>query len=132
MKMAIAAAAAVAAMLASAPALAQSSCLQIGRIWSWNAADNKTLIVEDDLHQKFKLSLMSTCIGLQFKERVGFKSLGSTRLSCLSRGDDVIVNQLGGMGGQRCPISAIVAYTPEMQKADAAAAAAKKAGGGAQ
>lgn len=121
--------AALAAVLIAASAQAQPACLQIGRIYSWNAPDNRTLIVEDDLHHKFKVSLMSPCIGLQFKERVGFKSPGATRLSCLSRGDDVLVNQMGGLGALRCPISSIVAYTPEMQKADEAAAAAKKAGG---
>jgi len=129
MKLALAATAGLAALLASASAPAQPDCLQIGRIYSWNAPDNRTLIVEDDLHRKFKVSLMSPCIGLQFKERVGFKSLGATQLSCLSPADDVIIHQMGGMGSLRCPIKSIVAYTAEMQKADAAAAAAKKASG---
>jgi hypothetical protein len=38
--------------------------------------DNKTLIVEDDTHQKFKMTLMGYCPNLAFKERVGFKSIG--------------------------------------------------------
>ena len=103
------------------------ACLRFGEIYSWNALDNKTLIVEDNWHNKFKMSLMGYCPGLKFKERVGFKSPGSIRISCMSPGDDVIVNQFG-TGAQRCPISSITAYTPDMEKADKAAKAAKEKG----
>jgi hypothetical protein len=113
------------ALLATAPATAAPSCLMVGQIWSWNAPDNKTLIVEDNWHSKWKLSLMGTCINLTFKERVGFKAFGGTHLSCLSKGDDVLVRNPGFP--QRCPISDIVPYTPQMEAADKAAAAAKKA-----
>jgi hypothetical protein len=113
------------ALLATAPATAAPSCLMVGQIWSWNAPDNKTLIVEDNWHSKWKLSLMGTCINLTFKERVGFKAFGGTQLSCLSKGDDVLVRNPGFP--QRCPISDIVPYTPQMEAADKAAAAAKKA-----
>lgn len=116
------------ALLATTPAMAASSCLQIGQIWSWNAPDNKTLIVEDNWHQKWKLSLMATCINLSFKERVGFQTIGGfTGLSCLSKGDNVLVRNPGFP--QRCPITSIVPYTPQMDAADKAAAAAKKAQG---
>ncbi len=113
------------ALLATAPAMAAPSCLQVGQIWSWNAPDNKTQIVEDNWHAKWKLSLMGTCINLTFKERVGFKAFGGTQLSCLSKGDDVLVRNPGFP--QRCPITSIVPYTPQMEAADKAAAAAKKA-----
>ena len=115
------------AMLCAGPAFAQPDCLQFGRIYSFNAPDNKTLIVEDDLHQKFKLSLFGTCIGLNFKENVGFKSRGAMQLTCMSAGDSVIVQQ-NGIGPQNCPIRTIVPYTAEMQKADEAAAAARANG----
>jgi hypothetical protein len=103
---------------------APRACLRFGEIYSWNAPDNYTLIVEDNLHKKFKVRLMSYCPNVTFKERVGFRSPGSMDLSCMSPGDDVIVNQFGA-GPQRCPISSITAYTPAMEKADKAAAAAK-------
>jgi hypothetical protein len=115
------------AVLASAPALAAPSCLQLGQIYSWNAPNDKTLIVEDNWHQKFKLSLLGPCMNLTFKERVGFKSFGGTELSCLSKGDSVLVREPGFP--QRCPIVDIVPYTPQMESADKAAAAAKKAQG---
>ncbi|HUO91607.1 MAG TPA: DUF6491 family protein [Rhizomicrobium sp.] len=114
------------AVLVSAPAMAAPSCLQIGQIYSWNAVNDKTLIVEDNWHQKWKLSLMAPCINLTFKERVGFQSIGGFGgLTCLSKGDNVIVRNPGFP--QRCPITSIVAYTPQMEAADKAAAAARKA-----
>lgn len=106
---------------------APRACLRFGEIYSWNAPDNYTLIVEDNLHKKFRVRLMSYCPNVTFKERVGFRSPGSMDLSCMSPGDDVIVNQFGA-GPQRCPISSITAYTPAMEKADKAAAAAKAQG----
>ncbi|HEX3944372.1 MAG TPA: DUF6491 family protein [Rhizomicrobium sp.] len=124
--------AAIVATAAALPGIAQTpqtaapnTCLRFGEIYSWNAPDNRTLIVEDNLHRKFKLSLMGYCPNVTFKERVGFRSRGAMRLTCMSAGDDVVVNNMGS-GSQRCPIQSIVAYTPAMQKADEAAAAAKQ------
>lgn len=116
---------AAATALGSSSAFAGPACLELGRIWSWNVLDNKTLIVEDDTHQKFKMSLMGYCPNLQFKERVGFKSIGGSDLTCLSKGDDVLVRDIGMLN--RCPITDIVPYTPAMEAADKAAAAAAKA-----
>ncbi|HTW35473.1 MAG TPA: DUF6491 family protein [Rhizomicrobium sp.] len=114
------------ALLVSAPAFAVPSCLQIGQIWNWHALNDKTRIVEDNWHQKWKLSLMGTCINLTFKERVGFQSIGGFGgLTCLSKGDNVLIRNPGFP--QRCPITDIVRYTPQMEAADKAAAAAKKA-----
>ncbi len=104
---------------------APRACLEFGEIYNWDALDNRTLIVEDNLHRKFRVSLLAYCPNLTFKERVGFRSPGAMRLTCLSPGDSVIVNNLGA-GFQRCPIKSIEAYTPAMQKADEAAAAAKR------
>jgi hypothetical protein len=117
------AAAQTAASSATTPAA--PACLRFGEIYSWSAIDNRTLIVEDNLHQKFKVSLMGYCPNLAFKERVGFRSAGAVRLTCMSPGDNVVVNNRGA-GFQRCPIQSIEAYTPGMQKADEAAAAAAK------
>jgi hypothetical protein len=127
MKWILAAAAALAA-LAATGAMADPGCLQLGRIWTWNAPDNKTLIVEDDIHQKFKLSLAGYCPDLQFKERIGFKVYDGSALTCMARGDWIAVRKPGLDG--RCPIASIVPYTAEMQKADEAAAAAKATGSG--
>jgi len=116
--------AAALAGLVAAPAAAQQgdkpetpqACLQIGRIWSWNAPDNRTLIVENDTHQKFKLDLMGYCPGLTFKERLAFRSIGGMYLSCITPGDVVFFHDVGME--TRCVISKVSAYTPAMEKAD--------------
>jgi len=113
-------------LLLAGPAFASPNCLEISQIYNFNAPDNKTLVVEDNTHNKFKVSLMGYCQGLTFKEGIAFKSVGGTGLSCLAAGDNVLVHNFG-TGGQRCPIRSVVPYTAEMQKADADAAAAKKA-----
>ncbi len=122
-----------AALLLSTPVLAQNSpgaaptrntCLMVGQIWSWRAPNDRTLIVEDNWHNKFKLTLMVPCQNLTFKERVGFKAFGGTQLSCLSKGDSVFVRNPGFP--QNCPIREIVPYTPQMEQMDKAAEAAKQ------
>jgi hypothetical protein len=118
-------AALAAALLLSGPAMAASTCLRQSEIYNWNSLNDRTVIVEDNFHQKFKLSLLSPCLNMQFKERLGFKTFGGTALSCISRGDYVIAGS--EIGPQHCPISKIEPYTPEMEKADKDAAAAAKA-----
>lgn len=113
-------------VLMATPALPNPSCLELGRVYNWKVVDNKTLIVEDDLHQKFKVSLMGYCPALPFNETLGFKVIGGTQLSCISRGDEIISHQ-HPLGAFHCPVTNIVPYTPEMEKADKAAAAAKAA-----
>ena len=98
-------------------------CLQIGRIWSWHAPNNKSLIVESDTHKKYKVDLMGYCPGLTFKEALAFKSIGGMSLSCITPGDVVFFHDVGME--TRCVISKVSAYTPEMEKADKAAKAAK-------
>ena len=113
--------------LAGVPAHASKTCLQIGQIDSWDVRpDNKSLIVRDEFHNRFKVTLLGTCPTLGFKERVGFKSQGTTQLDCLSVGDQIIERNFG-TGSQVCPIRAVEPYTPEMEKADMEAAAAAKA-----
>ncbi|HEY4123886.1 MAG TPA: DUF6491 family protein [Rhizomicrobium sp.] len=115
------------AVLATPPAFAASRCLQVGQIYNFKALDDKTLIVEDNFHSKFRVSLLGTCPGLTFKEGIGFKTFGPhTSLSCVSGGDSIVTRNMG-TGGQRCAIQRVEPYTAEMMKADADAAAAKAA-----
>jgi hypothetical protein len=113
------------ASLLSPPALADRMCLQRSQIYNWNAQNDRTIIVEDMLHKKYKLSLMVSCQHLQFHQRLGFKTFDPSALACVSRGDSVISGT--EIGPQTCPIKTIEAYTPDMEKADKDAAAAAKA-----
>ena len=69
---------ALAATLA-APAMAQPNCLRIGEIYDWKAMGDRTVIVEDNFHQKFKLDLLGECTGLSFKLAIAFASRGAWR-----------------------------------------------------
>jgi hypothetical protein len=126
-EMAVTRALLVAGMLALAvmPVSANSGCLELMRVWSFDVLNNRTLIVEDELHEKFKLDLMGYCPALPFKETLGFKVIGGTGLTCISKGDEVISHDIGKR--YDCPISNIQPYTPAMESADKAAASAKAA-----
>jgi hypothetical protein len=119
------------ALLGGQAMAADHACLRVGQIYDWKAKDNSTLIVEDTFHRKFKVDLLGSCINLTFKQRIGFSSPGGTSLSCLSSGDSVFFHD-SAIGQQKCAVKAVSDYTPEMEKADAAAEAAKKAGNAAQ
>ena len=126
MKRFISMAAAAAGLWAALPAhAADQACLQIGQVYDFKPVPgNRSLIVTDRLRKKFKLTFMGQCNDLQFNLGLGFKSFGTGQLSCLARGDYVISRNVVGPP-YRCPIQTIEPYTPDMERADAAAAAAK-------
>lgn len=115
----------LAAALLVTPALANGRCLQQSQIYSWKALNDKTLIVEDNFHDKFKVSLMVHCQHLEFHQTLAFKTFSNTALACVSRGDEVLSGT--PIGPQHCPITKIEPYTADMEKADKAAADAAKA-----
>lgn len=106
--------------LAPLPANAQHPCLRVGYIWNWRTINNRTLVVEDNWHQKFRVGLIGICNNLQFHERLAFDSVGGMRLSCLEPGDEVISRDFG-TGPERCAVTHVELYTPEMERADHAA-----------
>ncbi|HEY6578904.1 MAG TPA: DUF6491 family protein [Rhizomicrobium sp.] len=109
--------AAIGFALCALPAQADSNCLQVGRIWSWKPLNDRTLIVEDQLYEKFKVGLEGYCPRLPFKLGLQFKSLsGINGLDCLRRGDEVVSQDIGVH--YTCPIMSIAPYTPAMEKAD--------------
>jgi hypothetical protein len=111
-------------VLLAASARAETACLQVGRIWNWKPLDKHTLIVEDEVHRKFKVGLTGFCPALPYKLGLGFKANGGVSgLDCLRKGDEVISHDIGVP--YNCTIMSVVPYTPAMEKADLAAAAAK-------
>ena len=103
-----------------------ASCLEPIRLYSWNVVNDRTVIVTDSARRNYKVSLMPGCFDLKFAFRLGFKAFSPSRLSCMARGDYVLAPGAAGMPRQQCPIDSIVAYTPEMQHADAVAKALDK------
>lgn len=114
-------AAALAAMVPSA-ASAYESCLREDQIYNWHALNDRTLIVENEIHQKFKLSLIGTCQNLSYYQRLGFKAVGGLGISCLTPGDMVISHDFA-TGPQHCAITRITPYSRDEEAADRANAA---------
>lgn len=107
-----------------------AACLQPNRFDSWKDLNDRAVIVTDKLRHNYKLSLEPGCIDLNFSLTLGIKSFSASPLSCVERGDYVIVPRQPGSFRQRCLIQKVEAYTPEMAHADAIAAAAAKAKAG--
>jgi hypothetical protein len=123
MKKALLATLALLTML-SAPASAQRDCPRIGDIRNWWAINDRTLIVETNRRDRFRLTLIGTCFNLRFRNDLAFRSRGGSRLTCLRPGDTVINRSRGrGMSTARCAITRVERYTPEMESADKAAGA---------
>jgi Family of unknown function (DUF6491) len=98
-------------LLVALPAQAQTRCLQIGRIWSFRPLDNRTLIVTDQLHRRFRVDLMGVCPRLHLRMALAVQSAsGITGLACVRRGDMVISRDVGMQ--IRCPVRNVTPLTP--------------------
>lgn len=106
---------------ASESASAQQSCLMVGQIWSWKPLDRKSVIVENKIHQKFKVTFYGPCPNLEYNLGAAFVSRGNTQLDCLRRGDMLVHRGYGS--GNQCPIKSVEFYAPVIQKGGQAAKA---------
>lgn len=103
-------AAGLAAFIAG-PAAAQSNeCLRLDRILNWHVVNDRTMIVEDNSHRKFQLDMLGTCPALAWQERIGFKVIGGTELSCVTPGDQILTRGPGSFGP--CSIRSIRPLPP--------------------
>jgi hypothetical protein len=115
-------------MCAAVPAFAQAPtdkpCLRQINMYSFNAVPgNKSLIVETRDHRRYRVNFQIPCHDLQFHMGLRFKTFGTSNLSCVERGDQVLSRDVGGPGF--CMIQSIQYQTPDLDKADAMAAAAR-------
>jgi len=123
----------------AAPAFAQSpqpyppkpipnepACLRPINLYDFKTVPgNRSLIVIDQSRQRYRLNFMSTCYNLQYHLGVAFKTRGAGNLSCVSRGDSVIIRD--AITPAPCIIKDVQYQTVALDQADAAAAAAAKA-----
>jgi len=87
-------------------------------------AGNRSLVVTDRGRQRYRLNFIGTCYNLQYHLGLGFKTHGVGSLSCVARGDSVVMRDVATPG--LCVIKDIQTQTPALDQADAAAAAAAK------
>lgn len=81
-------AAAVAALLAVAPAFAKDVCLQNNRIETTRVIDSRTILATDKSKNAYTIHMNGTCVGLdKFSELLTFRP--NTTLGCLKHGDSI-------------------------------------------
>jgi hypothetical protein len=110
---------------APSPTQAEPPCLRQGYIYDFqNVPGNRSLVVIDLARKRYRLNFSGTCYNLQYHLGLGFKTHGVGTLSCVAKGDQVVMRD--EVGPNWCVIKEIQYQTPELDKADAAAAAALK------
>ena len=110
---------------APSPTPAEPPCLRQGYIYDFqNVPGNRSLVVIDLARKRYRLNFLGTCYNLQYHLGLGFKTHGVGTLSCVAKGDQVVMRD--EVGPNWCVIKEIQYQTPELDKADAAAAAALK------
>lgn len=121
---------------AAAPAFAQSSqppkpipdeaaCLRPINLYSFSPVPgNRSLLVIDQSRRRYRVNFMGVCYNLQYHLGVAFKTRGAGNLSCVSKGDSVIVRDAATPGP--CIVKDVQYQTLALDQADAAEAAAKK------
>ena len=103
----------------------QPACLQPRNLYDFiPVTGNRSLIVIDRARQRYRLNFIGICQNLQYHLGVGFKTRGAGSLSCVAKGDSVIVRDV--VTPAPCIIKDVQYQTAEMDKADAAAAQAAK------
>ena len=124
---------------AAAPAFAQSAplnpaqpvpsepaCLRPINLYDFKPVPgNRSLIVIDQFRKRYRVNFMGVCYNLQYHLGVAFKTRGAGNLSCVSKGDSVIIRDAVTPGP--CIIKDVQYQTVALDQADAAAAAAAKA-----
>ncbi len=112
-----------AAILCLGPAASQAQvpqkppCLRQIDIYSFDPVPgNRSLVVEDRSHRRYRVNFMGICSGLQYKLGLRFKTFSTSNLSCLSRGDQVI--RRDPVAPSQCIIRDIQYQTPELDRKD--------------
>ncbi|HWM61273.1 MAG TPA: DUF6491 family protein [Rhizomicrobium sp.] len=100
-------------------------CLRQGYIYDFqNVTGNRSLVVIDRARKRYRLNFMGVCYNLQYHLGLGFKTRGVGTLSCVAKGDQVVMRD--AVGPNWCVIKDIQYQTPALDQSDAVAAAAAK------
>jgi hypothetical protein len=122
-------------MCAAAPAIAQPdqpkpvpsgpACLRPINLYDFKPVPgNRSLIVIDQARQRYRVNFMGVCYNLQYHLGVAFKTRGTGQLSCVAKGDSVLIRDAVTPGP--CIIKDVEYQTVALDQADAQAAAAAK------
>jgi hypothetical protein len=109
----LAAALALAGTARAAPAHAAAgdkSCFFSRNISGWRAADDQTVYLRVGVRDVYKLDLMTRCPDIDWNEKIGIKSRGS---SWICSGLDAEIISPSTIGPQRCPVQTLRKLTPQ-------------------
>jgi hypothetical protein len=104
---------------AAAPraAPAGQACLRQRNIYDFQLVPgNRSLIVTDLSRRRYRLNFISKCYNIQHQFGLRFKTFGVGSLSCVARGDSVLLRD--PVGPDQCIIRDIEYQTPDMDRAD--------------
>ena len=109
----------------AAPIPSGPPCLQQGNIHDFQyVPGNRSLIVSDTARTRFRLTFMAKCYDIDREFGLRFKSRGVGRLSCVAKGDSVLVHS--GGGNRECFVREIEYQTPLLDRTDLAMANASR------
>lgn len=92
-------------------------CLRQRNIYDFQLVPgNRSLIVTDLSRRRYRLNFISKCYDIQHQFGLRFKTFGVGSLSCVARGDSVLLRDPVGPG--QCIIRDIEYQTPDMDRAD--------------
>ncbi len=105
-----------------APPPNEPVCLRQGYIHDYQIVPgNRSLVVIDQARNRYRVNFMGRCYDLKYQFGLAFKTHGVGGLSCVSRGDSVLLRDDTANGG-RCVIQDVQYQTPELDRMDYEAA----------
>ena len=121
-------------VLGSLPAMAQARgygpqeppnqpvCLRQGYIYDFQIVPgNRSLVVIDQARNRYRVNFLGRCYDLKYQFGLAFRTHGIGGLSCVSKGDSVLLRNDFANGG-RCIINDIEYQTPDLDRMDYEAA----------
>lgn len=95
----------------------ETPCLRQRNIYDYQVVPgNRSLVVTDLSRQRYRLNFMGRCYNLQHQFGLAFKSRGVGTLSCIERGDEVLMND--PVGPNQCIIQSVQLQTRDLDRAD--------------
>jgi hypothetical protein len=92
-------------------------CLRQRNIYDYQIVPgNRSLVVTDLSRRRYRLNFMGRCYNLQHQFGLAFKSHGVGTLSCIERGDEILMND--PVGPNQCIIQSVEVQSRDLDQAD--------------
>lgn len=88
----------------TAASASERTCLMAESAQGWTPIDDQTVNLRVGVNETYQLKLMGGCRDIDWTQRIGLESRGS---STICTGSDVILLVNGPTGPQRCPVQSL-------------------------